>query len=94
MWCGSRSAVRFLGETSIAWQKARRMVSFGSNSFTGIGQVDFWPFWMKNLKLIGWGGVSNTQSRSPEIMEELIDPCPSWQTQARGTACISICSGI
>lgn len=50
-----------------------RMVSFGSNSFTGIGQVDFWPFWMKNLKLIGWGGVSNTQSRSPEIMEELID---------------------
>ena len=49
-----------------------RMVSFGSNSFTGIGQVDFWPFWMKNLKLIGWGGVSNTQSRSPEIMEELI----------------------
>ena len=50
-----------------------RMVSFGSNSFTGIGQVDFWPFWMKNLKLIGWGGVSNTQSRAPEIMEELID---------------------
>ena len=49
-----------------------RMVSFGSNSFTGIGQVDFWPFWMKNLKLIGWGGVSNAQSRSPEIMEELI----------------------
>ena len=49
-----------------------RMVSFGSNSFTGIGQVDFWPFWMKNLKLIGWGGVSNTQSRSPEIMEKLI----------------------
>ena len=53
--------------------EAGRMVSFGSNSFTGIGQVDFWPFWMKNLKLIGWGGVSNTQSRAPEIMEELID---------------------
>lgn len=50
-----------------------RMVSFGSNSFTGIGQVDFWPFWMKNLKLIGWGGISNTQSRAPEIMEELIN---------------------
>ena len=49
-----------------------RMVSFGSNSFTGIGQVDFWPFWMKNLKLIGWGGISNAQSRAPEIMEELI----------------------
>lgn len=48
------------------------MVSFGSNSFTGIGHVDFWPFWVKNLKLIGWGGVSNTQSRTPEIMEELI----------------------
>ena len=49
-----------------------RMVSFGSNSFTGIGEVDFWPFWMKNLKLIGWGGISNAQSRAPEIMEELI----------------------
>ena len=49
-----------------------RMVSFGSNSFTGRGEVDFWPFWMKNLKLIGWGGVSNGQSRAPEIMEELI----------------------
>ncbi len=49
-----------------------RMVSFGSNSFTGMGQIDFWPFWMKNLKLIGWGGVSNAQSRAPEIMEELI----------------------
>ena len=49
-----------------------RMVSFGSNSFTGIGEIDFWPFWMKNLKLIGWGGVSNAQSRAPEIMEELI----------------------
>ena len=49
-----------------------RMVSFGSNSFTGMGEIDFWPFWMKNLKLIGWGGVSNAQSRAPEIMEELI----------------------
>ena len=49
-----------------------RMVSFGSNSFTGIGEIDFWPFWVKNLKLIGWGGVSNAQSRAPEIMEELI----------------------
>ena len=49
-----------------------RMVSFGSNSFTGMGQIDFLPFWVKNLKLIGWGGVSNTQSRAPEIMEELI----------------------
>ena len=49
-----------------------RMVSFGSNTFTGVGLVDFWPFWVKNLKLIGWGGVSNTQARAPEIMEELI----------------------
>ena len=49
-----------------------RMVSFGSNSFTGMGQIDFLPFWVKNLKLIGWGGVSNAQSRAPEIMEELI----------------------
>ena len=49
-----------------------RMVSFGANSFTGIGEIDFWPFWMKNLKLIGWGGISNAQSRAPEIMKELI----------------------
>ncbi len=49
-----------------------RMVSFGSNTFTGTGQVDFWPFWVKNLKLIGWGGVSNAESRAPEIMEALI----------------------
>ena len=48
------------------------MVSFGSNSFSGIGQIDFLPFWVKNLKLIGWGGVSNMESRGPEIMEELI----------------------
>ncbi len=49
-----------------------RMVSFGSNSFTGSGEVDFKPFWVKNLKLIGWGGVSNTQAHAPEIMEALI----------------------
>ena len=48
------------------------MVSFGSNSFTGTGHIDFLPFWVKNLKLIGWGGISNAQSRAPEIMEELI----------------------
>ena len=50
-----------------------RMVSFGSNSFSGAGRVDFLPFWVKNLKLIGWGGASNAQARSPEIIEELID---------------------
>ena len=50
-----------------------RMVSFGSNTFSGAGQVDFWPFWVKNLKLIGWGGASNAKARSPEIVEELID---------------------
>jgi NADPH2:quinone reductase len=49
-----------------------RMVSFGSNSFTGTGQIDFWPFWVKELKLIGWGGIGNAQARAPEIMEELI----------------------
>jgi NADPH:quinone reductase-like Zn-dependent oxidoreductase len=47
-------------------------VSFGSNSFTGTGQIDFWPFWVKELKLIGWGGIGNAQARAPEIMEELI----------------------
>ncbi|MDE2697800.1 MAG: zinc-binding dehydrogenase [Gemmatimonadetes bacterium] len=50
-----------------------RMVSFGSNTFTGTGQVDFWPFWVKNLKLIGWGGSSNAEAHTPEIMEALID---------------------
>ena len=50
-----------------------RMVSFGSNSFTGTGAVDFKPFWVKNLKLIGWGGVSNTHAHAPDIMEALID---------------------
>ena len=48
-----------------------RMVSFGSNTFTGVGQVDFAPFWVKNLQLIGWGGSSNAAARAPEIMEEL-----------------------
>jgi NADPH2:quinone reductase len=26
---------------------------------------------VKNLKLIGWGGLSNAEAHSPEIMEEL-----------------------
>ena len=50
-----------------------RMVSFGSNSFSGVGQVDFYPFWTKNLRLIGWGGASNAAAHSPEIMEELLE---------------------
>ena len=50
-----------------------RLVSLGSNSFTGTGQLDFLPFWQKNLRLIGWGGVSNAQSRAPHAMEELLD---------------------
>ena len=49
-----------------------RMVSFGSNTFTYIGKVDLWPFWVKNLKLIGWGGASNTEAHAPDIMEALI----------------------
>ncbi len=49
-----------------------RMVSFGSNSFTGIGQVDFYPFWTKNIRLIGWGGASNAAAHAPEIMEDLL----------------------
>ena len=32
-----------------------RMVSFGSNSFSGVGRVDFYPFWTKNLRLVGMG---------------------------------------
>ena len=48
-----------------------RMVSFGSNSFTGEGTVDFYPFWTKNIRLIGWGGVSNAEAHAPEIMEHL-----------------------
>ena len=50
-----------------------RMVSFGSNSFSGVGRVDFYPFWTKNLRLIGWGGASNAAAHSPEIMEELLE---------------------
>ena len=49
-----------------------RMVSFGSNSFTGVGNVDFYPFWTKNLRLIGWGGASNAAAHDPEIMEDLL----------------------
>ena len=49
-----------------------RMVSFGSNSFTGVGQVDFYPFWTKNIRLIGWGGASNAAAHTPEIMEDLL----------------------
>ena len=50
-----------------------RMVSFGSNSFSGVGRVDFYPFWTKNLRLIGWGGASNAAAHSPEIMEDLFE---------------------
>ena len=49
-----------------------RMVSFGSNSFSGVGQVDFYPFWTKNIRLIGWGGASNAAAHAPEIMEDLL----------------------
>ncbi len=49
-----------------------RMVSFGSNSFTGVGQVDFYPFWTKNIRLIGWGGPSNAEAHAPDIMEDLL----------------------
>lgn len=49
-----------------------RMVSFGSNSFSGVGKVDFYPFWTKNIRLIGWGGASNAAAHAPEIMEDLL----------------------
>lgn len=49
-----------------------RMVSFGSNSFTGVGTVDFYPFWTKNIRLIGWGGASNAAAHAPEIMDDLL----------------------
>lgn len=49
-----------------------RLVSFGSNSFTGDGTIDFHPFWTKNIRLIGWGGVSNAEAHAPEIMEKLL----------------------
>jgi len=48
-----------------------RLISFGSNSFTGVGKVDFYPFWTKNLRLIGWGGTSNAEAHSEEIMARL-----------------------
>ena len=56
-----------------AMAEGGRLVSLGSNSFTGSGVVEFWSFWVKNLRLIGWGGRSNTDAHAPEIMRELID---------------------
>ena len=56
-----------------AMAEGGRLVSLGSNSFTGTGVVEFWSFWVKNLRLIGWGGRSNTDAHAPEIMRELID---------------------
>ncbi len=50
-----------------------RLVNRGSNSFTGTGTVEFWSFWVKNLRLIGWGGRSNSDAHAPEIMRELIE---------------------
>ena len=50
-----------------------RLVSLGSNSFMGSGVVEFWSFWVKNLRLIGWGGQSNADAHAPEIMRELIE---------------------
>ena len=49
------------------------MVSLGSNSFTGSGVVEFWSFWVKNLRLIGWGARSNADAHAPEIMLEVIE---------------------
>ena len=48
-------------------------MSLGSNSFTGSGVVEFWSFWVKNLRLIGWGGRSNADAHGPGIMRELIE---------------------
>ena len=56
-----------------AMAEGGRLVSLGSNSFTGSGVVEFWSFWVKNLRLIGWGGRSNADAHAPEIMRELID---------------------
>ena len=49
------------------------MVNRGSNSFTGTGAVEFWSFWVRNLRLIGWGGQSNADAHAPETMRELIE---------------------
>lgn len=56
-----------------AMAEGGRLVSLGSNSFTGTGTVEFWSFWVKNLRLIGWGGRSNADAHAPEIMRELIE---------------------
>ena len=49
-----------------------RLVSLGSNSFTGAATVDFLPFWTKNIRLIGWGGRSNHDAHAPAIMRDLL----------------------
>ena len=56
-----------------AMAEGGRLVSLGSNSFTGSGVVEFWSFWVKNLRLIGWGGRSNADAHAPEIMRELFE---------------------
>ena len=56
-----------------AMAEGGRLVSLGSNSFTGSGVVEFWSFWVKNLRLVGWGGRSNAEAHAPEIMRELIE---------------------
>ena len=35
--------------------------------------MEFRSSWVKNLRLIGWGGRSNADAHAPEIMRELID---------------------
>ena len=64
-----------------AMAEGGRLVSLGSNSFTGSGMVEFWSFWVKNLRLIGWGGRSNADAHAPEIMRELIELAESGRVR-------------
>ena len=63
----------------------------GSNSFTGSGVVKFWSFWVKNLRLIGWGGRSNSEAHAPEIMRELIELGRGGAVAAGGGRYVSVC---
>ena len=49
--------------------------------------MEYRSFWVKNLRLIGWGGRGNADTHAPEIMRELIDLAELGRLQpvVRGT---------
>ena len=52
--------------------------------------MEFWSFWVKNLRLIGWGGRSNADAHAPEIMRELIELAESGRVRPGGGRDVSV----